>query len=139
MYKKTIVYEDFNGVERKEDFYFNLTKAEIMQTTFGYAGDITEFLQKIIDTKDKPKLAEMFKELILKSYGEKSEDGKRFIKKDENGRPLSEKFEETIAFSDLYMELAVDDKAAAEFVNGIIPKDVAAKMVEQAAMLEQTN
>ncbi len=139
MYKKTIVYEDFNGVERKEDFYFNLNKAEIMQTTFGYAGDIVEFLQKIIDTKDKPKLAEMFKELILKSYGEKSDDGKRFIKTGPDGRPLSEKFEETIAFSDLYMELATNDKAAAEFVNGIIPKDIAAKMAEEAARLEQFN
>lgn len=127
MIKRTITYTDYNDVERKEDFFFNLTKAEIMEMTFSYAGDLAEALQKMIDTKDKPALAKMFKELVLKAYGEKSEDGRRFIKSKE----ISDAFSQTEAYSILYMELATDDKAAAAFVNGIIPSDIAKQIQEE--------
>lgn len=127
MLKKTITWEDYNGVERKEDFYFNLSKAEIMKMQFSYANGLSEALQKMIDTKNTVELAKMFEELILKAYGEKSDDGRRFIKSKE----LSTAFSQTEAFSILYMELAMDDKAAAAFVNGIIPSDVAKELAKQ--------
>lgn len=127
MLKKTITYEDYNGVERKEDFYFNLTKAEIMEMQFGTVGGLDVMLRKIIDAKDVKSIMDTFKKLILKAYGVKSDDGRRFIKSEE----LSKEFEQTEAYSILYMELSTDDKAAAEFVNGIIPKDVAAEVAHQ--------
>lgn len=124
MLKKTITYTDYNGVERKEDFYFNLSKAEITEMELGVVGGLSEMLAKIIATQDGPKIAEFFKTLILKSYGEKSPDGRRFIKSKE----LSEAFEQTEAYSNLYVELATDSDSAAKFVNGIIPADLVKQM-----------
>ena len=121
MIKKTITYTDYNGVERKEDFYFNLTKAEVMKLQLGTVGGLSAMLQKIIDTNDVPTLMNIFEDLVLKAYGVKSDDGRRFIKND----AVRAEFAETEAYSQIYMELAFDAKAAAEFVNGIIPADVA--------------
>ena len=127
MLKKSITYEDFNGVERKEDFYFNLSKAEIMEMQFGTVGGLDVMLQKIVDAKDVKSIMNTFKMLILKAYGVKSDDGRRFIKSEE----IAKEFEQTEAYSILYMELATDDNAAAEFVNGIMPKDVVAEVSNQ--------
>jgi len=121
MLKKTITYTDYNGNERTEDFYFNLSKAEIMEMEMSTAGGLTEMIQKIVAAQDAPAIIKVFKELILKAYGEKSPDGKRFIKSEE----LSTAFSQTEAFSQLFMELATDADAAAKFVNGIIPVDLA--------------
>ena len=126
MLKKTITYTDYNGVERKEDFYFNLSKAEIMEMELGTAGGFAEMIQKIIDAQDGPTIVKIFKDLVLKAYGEKSADGKRFIKSEE----LSKEFEQTEAYSNLFMELATDANAASDFVNGIIPAGIARDSVE---------
>lgn len=128
MLQKSIKYVDYNGVEREEVFLFNLTKAELMEMELGTTGGLTEMIQKIIQTKDQPSIIKIFKELILKAYGEKSADGKRFIKTDEHGNPLSRAFSETEAYSNLFMELSTDDKAAAAFVNGIIPEGLSKEL-----------
>ena len=120
MLKKTITYRDYNDVERTEDFYFNLTKAEIMEMELGTTGGFTEMVQKIIDTQNIPQIAKVFKDLVLKAYGEKSPDGRRFIKNDE----IRDGFAQTEAYSDLFMELSTNPDAAAAFVNGIIPDNI---------------
>lgn len=127
MLKKTISYTDFNGVERKEDFYFNLSKAEIMEMQYSTVGGLDNMLNKIIAAQDTKLIMETFKKLILKAYGQKSDDGKRFIKSEQ----LAKEFEETEAYSVLYMELATNDTAAAAFVNGIIPKDLAEQVSDE--------
>lgn len=124
MFTKTIKYTDYNGVEREEKFLFNLTKAELTEMELGTTGGFSETIKKIIETQDSPSIIKIFKELILKSYGEKSADGKRFIKIDDNGRSLANAFSQTEAYSQLFMELATDDEKAAEFVNGLIPADL---------------
>lgn len=133
MLKKTITYNDYNGVERTEDFYFNLSKAEIVEMEMSTAGGLAERINKIVATQDAPSIIRIFKDLVLKAYGEKSPDGKRFMKEDENGRPLSAAFAETEAYSILFMELATDADAAAAFINGIIPAD-AAKDIKKPQM-----
>lgn len=120
MLKKTIKYKDFNGGEREEDFYFNLMQSEIAELELSTVGGFTESIQKIIQTQDGPEIIKQFKKIILKSYGEKSADGKRFIKSDE----LSEAFSQTNAYSELFMELATDDEAASAFINGIVPDEL---------------
>lgn len=120
MLKKTIKYVDFNGVEREEDFWFNLMESEITEMELSKQGGLTESIKRIVQTQDGPKIIEIFKEIILKAYGEKSEDGRRFIKSKE----LSEAFSQTNAYSNLFMELSMDDKAAAEFINGIVPPEM---------------
>lgn len=120
MLKKTIEYTDYNDVKRKEDFYFNLTKAEIMEMELSTTGGLAEMIQKIIDTQDTPQIIKLFKDLVLKAYGEKSADGKRFIKNDN----IRDGFAQTEAYSELFMELATDANAAASFVNAIVPKDL---------------
>ncbi len=129
MLKKTITYTDYNGVERTEDFYFNLSKAEIMEMELSVSGGLTEMINKIVATQDSPSIIKIFKDLVLKAYGEKSPDGKRFVKSEE----ISAAFSQTEAYSILFMELATNDEAAAKFVNGIIPmvsenKNVKAKL-----------
>lgn len=117
MLKKTITYVDYNGSERTEDFYFNLTKAEIMEMELSTTGGLSEMIARIVAAQDAPAIIKVFKELILKAYGQKSADGKRFVK----SAALSEEFEQTEAYSILFMELATDADAAAKFVNAITP------------------
>lgn len=117
MLKKTITYTDYNNVERTEDFYFNLTEAELMEMEMGAVGGLSGMIEKIVSAKDAPAIIKVFKELVLKAYGEKSADGKRFIKSKE----ISDAFSQTEAYSQLFMELATDADAASKFVNGIAP------------------
>ena len=117
MLKKSIKYTDYNGVERVEDFYFNLTKAEITEMELSVDGGMSVMLEKIVNSKNNKEIVGMFKEIILRSYGEKSPDGKRFVKSKE----LSEGFAQTEAFSELFVELALNEEKAAEFVKGIMP------------------
>lgn len=121
MLKKTINYTDYNGTERTEDFYFNLSKAEVMEMELSTTGGLAEMIKRVVATQDQPAIIKIFKDLILKAYGVKSPDGKRFIK----SQALCEEFSQTEAYSILFMELATDDKKAAEFVNGIVPADIA--------------
>lgn len=117
MLKKTITYKDYNGVERTEDFMFNLTKAEILEMQLTKDGGMDVAIKKIVDAKDAPEIMKVFKDLILRSYGIVSDDGRRFIKSKE----ISDSFAQTEAFSMLFMELATDTDAASAFVNGIVP------------------
>lgn len=121
MLKKTIEYEDCNGVLRKEDFYFNLSEAELTEMEYSTVGGYSEMIKKIINAQDVPTIIKIFKDLLLKTYGEKSPDGKRFIKSDE----LSTAFSQTEAYSKLFMELATDSDKAADFINGVMPKSIA--------------
>lgn len=131
MLKKTITYTDYNGLERTEDHYFNLSKAEILEMEMGTAGGFVEMVQKIVAAKDAPAIISIFKDLILKAYGEKSLDGKRFIKSKE----LSEAFAQTEAYSQLFMELAFDDGAAAAFINGVVPADLSKELTKHGNQL----
>ena len=117
MLKKTITYTDYNDNTRTEDFYFNLSEAELMEMEMSTVGGLAESIQKIVAAQDAPSIIKIFKDLVLKAYGVKSADGKRFIK----NSTIREEFEQTEAYSKLFMELATDADAAAEFVNGIVP------------------
>lgn len=120
MLTKKITYTDYNGVERTENFYFNLSKAELIEMEMGTSGGFAEMLTRIVDAQDGAAIIKTFKELVLKAYGEKTPDGKRFVKSPE----LAEAFSQTEAYSNLFMELATDADAAAKFVNGIMPEGV---------------
>lgn len=124
MYKKTIKYTDYNGNERTETFYFNFNKAEIQDLEWRTPGGIENYMKRITSTLDGQALADVFKMLIQKSYGVKSDDGRRFMKSE----AILKNFTETEAYSQFYMSLATDDKVAAEFFNGVFPKE----MVEAA-------
>ena len=118
MLKKTMTYTDYDGTERTEDFYFNLNEAEVLEMELGIAGGMENFIQRIVNAKDVPELAALFKKIILMSYGVKDPDGRKFVKNPE----LTEEFVQTQAYSDLYVELCTNADAAAAFMNAIIPK-----------------
>lgn len=118
MIKWPITYTDYNGEEHTEDFYFNLNKAEIMELNLKANDAYGEYLQRIVDQRDGEKIAEAFKNLILKAYGEKSPDGRRFVK----SKAMSEEFEQTEAYVELYMQLATEKDAASKFIEGVLPK-----------------
>ena len=127
MIKKNITYTDYNGVTRTEPFYFNLSKSELMEMEFGTVGGFTDMVQKVVATQDLPSLIKIFKDFVLKSYGIKSDDGRRFEKSEE----LATAFSQTEAYTTLFMELATDSKAASEFINGVVPAEVAKEMSVQ--------
>lgn len=120
MYKKTITYTDYVGNERTEDYFFNLTKAELTMMNLSEAGGLKAKMEKMIEQQDAPRIMAQFEDIIRRSYGERSPDGKRFIKSDE----LFEAFKQTEAYSELFMELISDPQAAAAFMNGIIPANL---------------
>ena len=120
MLKKTIKYTDFNDVEREEDFYFNLTRAELAEMQLSKEGGLQAWLEKIDKTDNQPELIKIFKNIILKAYGEKSADGKRFIKSEE----ISEAFAQSAAYDEFFIELISNEAKAAEFINGLMPKNI---------------
>ncbi len=117
MIMKEITYKDYNGVERTEKFYFNLTEAEVTELELSAEGGFVEMINRIVAAQNGRQIIDTFKEVIRKSYGEKSPDGRRFIKNQE----VWDKFAQTEAYSKLFMELAMNHDAASEFINGITP------------------
>jgi len=131
MIKKTIKYTDYFDNERTEDFYFNLSEAELTELAMSKEGGLERYAKRIVAAKSEPELIALFKELILLSYGEKTDDGKRFIKV-RDGHKLAEDFSQTEAYSNLFMELATNDKAASDFFNGLLPKKLREKVDAEA-------
>lgn len=129
MIEKRIKYEDYNGVEREETFYFHISKAEMSRKEFTTEGGYAGYLKRLVDEKDSTKLYQIFEEIIGLSYGEKSDDGKRFIK-ERNGESLFKQFQETPAYDELIIELFDADNAA-KFVKGIFPKDIVKQIDEE--------
>jgi len=119
MFKKTVTYEDWNGVERTEDFYFNLTRVELAELEYSsFPGEsMSDHITELMKSRDMGVVIKTIKQMLLISYGVKSPDGKRFVKNDD----VRTAFEENPAFDILYMELATDADKAAEFVAGIMP------------------
>ena len=132
MIKKTVTYTDFNGNERTEDFYFHLTEQELTEWEYSVDGGLSGVLSRIVHSQDNKKLIEIFKDLLVRSYGVKTPDGRGFVKNKE----VLDNFIYTQAFSDIYMELATNDKAASEFVNGIIPANLAAEAMKEIKVSE---
>ena len=136
MLKKTMTYTDFNGVERTEDFYFHLTEAEVSNMELDAEGGLANKIQKIVDSKDISKIKDYFQWIVLKYYGEKSDDSRRFMKSEE----ISKNFSYTQAYSDLWMELITENDAAIEFVKGIMPKAVVdGALQENPNLLEEVS
>lgn len=120
MLKQTIEYTDYDGYKVIEELHFNLNKAELMEMQLSTQGGLAEHLQKIVNDNDQQQIMAVFKNIILKAYGKKSEDGKRFIKSKE----LTEEFVQSEAYSELFMKLISDEQAATNFMNGIIPNEL---------------
>ena len=135
MVVEKIKYTDFNGLEREEEFMFNLTEAEITEMELTTDGGLSDSIKKIIAAQDTPQIIKVFKMLLLKSYGENSADGRRFVKSDK----LSEEFAQTNAYSQLFMKLATDDKAAVAFINGIMPDSMQEKAAGNNSGLTPVN
>lgn len=136
MLKKTIKYIDFDGNERSDECYFNLSKSELTEMEMSENGGFDKYIEKIVETKDTKRIYQMFKEIVLMSYGEKSYDGKHFVKKktvDGQVIRLRDEFEQTGAFDELMMELLSNEKASADFINHVVPKELAENMAKQIA------
>jgi hypothetical protein len=131
MYNKTITYTDYNGNERTEVHYFNLSKSEIMKMEMSVAGGLAEMIQRVVEAQDQTAIIKIFEELIQKSYGRKTPDGRGFEKKQE----YLDTFIATPAYDELFMELATNAEAASEFVNKIIPENLAKQLPEAKAAL----
>lgn len=126
MLKKTITYTDYDGMERTEDFWFNLSKTELTKLDAELPGGVLGVLRKIIDKKDRKALVDFIETLILRSYGEKTLDGKRFVKTPE----MAEEFMQTPAYDELFMNILSDTDSQTNFINGVIPQSMA-KEIEQ--------
>ncbi len=121
MVKKIIQYVDYDGVEKSEECYFNLSESELTKLDAQYDGGLRGILQKIVDSKDVREIMKMFELVLHLSYGEKSVDGKHFWKRDKEGHDLADAFEQTPAYDKLFTELLSNPEYAAKFVEGILP------------------
>ena len=128
MYKKTVKYEDFNGVERTEDFYFNLTKSELVDMRFSVDGGLEAYLERIINASNEREIVRNFRSILLASYGEKSDDGRHFKKSPE----ITRDFENHAAFSSIILEFMTDSNSATTLINAIMPKDLLAEIESEA-------
>lgn len=135
MFKKTITYEDYNGTSRTEDFYFNLNRSELTKLELSQQSGYGAMMQRIIDANDGPAIMEIFDKIVRMAYGVKSEDGRRFMKSEE----ISDEFAQTPAYDSLFMELCTDSKAAANFINGIIPADLREQAQENVVDMARKN
>lgn len=124
MLKREIKYEDFNGDEVSEVFYFNISKPELIELEVEHKEGFRKMLEHIIESKDQKELIKTFKELILLAYGQKSEDAKHFVKSEK----LREEFSQSAAYNTLFIELATSDNAAITFLKGVLPKDMVKDM-----------
>ena len=129
MYKKTVTYEDYKGNTRTEDFYFNLNKAELVELELSTKGGLTVTIDRIIAAQDNPTLFKIFKDLVSKSYGVLSDDGRKIIK----NQAVLDDFMQTEAYSIIFSELATNAEAAAEFFNNVIPQNLAKELAEEEA------
>lgn len=135
MIKKTITYKDLNGKERTETFYFHYFESEIMDMEMSEEGGLAERIQRIIDAKDQASLLKVIKKFVIDAYGVKSDDGRRFNKSQE----VKDAFVECPAYSKIYMELLTNDELAAEFVNKVVPEDMADQLAAIVAKKKATN
>ena len=129
MLKETLTYTDYFGNEQTRDFYFHYSEAELTKMQLGQVGGLERFIEKILQTQDQPKLADLFEEFILASYGERSEDGQQFIKNEE----VRNRFKQCPAYSDLFMRLMTDDEYLAYFIQNVVPQSIR----EKAAQVEK--
>ena len=131
MYKYTAKYTDYDDVEREEDLYFNLSKAELMRMEMSQYGGMEALLKKIVKEQDTKRIYNMFEEIVQSSYGVKSDDGRRFIKNPE----VLDNFIQTEAYSELIMKMLNDPDFANEFIKGIFPKDISTELDKQENVL----
>lgn len=134
MRKETITYTDYNNVTRTEDFFFNLNEAELTALQYGVDGGLKEMLERIVKSNDNKQIMACFHELIAKSYGEKSPDGRRFVKSKE----LSEAFMQTEAYNELMLRFMTDANYSAEFINDVLA-DVTKRTEERNAKKDENN
>ena len=127
MYNKTVTYKDYKGNTRTEDFYFNLNKAELVELELSTKGGLTVLMDRIIAAQDNVTLFKIFKDLVSKSYGVLSDDGRKFVKNQE----VLDDFMQTEAYSIIFSELATNAEAAAEFFNNVIPQNLAKELAEE--------
>lgn len=134
MIKRTVTYEDFNGVTHTEDLYFNLTKTEMSKIVLEEAkfdpdgnqdeesmNAFSDRLREIGRSGDGKKIIDMFEWLLKISYGEKSEDGRRFVKNDE----VYEDWRYSASYDQFWQDLMLSETGdMVEFINGIIPADL---------------
>ena len=136
MLTKRVTYKNFDDVEVTETLYFNLTQSELMEMQYGTTGGLKEMIERIVDSKDNKMIMETFKTIIMKAYGEKSPDGK-YLRKE--GGELAKKFMDSAAYDAFLMELFTSEKSMADFINGILPKDIKQPEDHKVAVINQQN
>ncbi len=139
MIKQRLAYTDYNGTKREEDFYFHLSKAQVLELNLSKAGGIEGYVQSIVDAQDNERIYYLLKNIILSAYGVKEPDGKRLIKKAPDGHRLADEFEETEAFSELIVSLMQNPSEAAAFIRGILPEEFQKKSDEPKAIEAEEN
>lgn len=121
MYQKAITYEDYNGVKKTKNFYFNLTRSEIAKMHLMTDSGLDQMIKKMIESGSNKEIFTYFDNFVLSCYGEKSADGEEFIKNEE----IREKFRNHPAYDVLFMEfIEGGDKAMSDFINAVIPRDM---------------
>lgn len=124
MLTKTITYTNYNGEKRTKNFYFNLTRTELAKMELTSKAGMEATIKQMVNEDDRAKIIELFEKIVLGAYGEKSSDGEEFLKSKE----IVDRFVSHPAYDVLFMELISSDKAMSDFINAVIPNDLAAEV-----------
>lgn len=132
MFSITKTYEDYNGVEKTETFWFNLSQRELSKLALGPSGGLESVLSEIVSTNDTGRAMELLEEIVLSAYGKKMPDG-RFAKVDDDGHRYADHFKQMVVFDDLFMELFLDNDKLIAFINGVVPANLKQNVEEATA------
>lgn len=128
MLVKAIKYTDYNGDEKVKNFYFNLTKTELAKMNLTAEGGMKETIKAMINESDNKKIVDLFEQIVLGAYGEKSPDGESFLKSDE----IRARFQCHPAYDALFMELLEGgEKSIGDFINAVVPQDISSKITAE--------
>lgn len=120
MVRREIKFTDFNGKSQTEVGYFNINKAELGKLQMRHNGTYLDYLKLLSERKKVEEMYNFVYELILDSYGEKDPEGRKFIKTPE----MRTDFEQSLAFSEMIVDLVSNPDDLANFVKGIMPPDL---------------
>lgn len=133
MFSRTFEYKGYDGEMRKETWWFNLSETELYKLELGTVGGVNGMMNRMLREEQPDKIVDMFEKIILTSVGERSADGRRFLKKPRPGMPwgeVAEDFRETPAYDQLFIELVSDGTKVSDFLKGAIPEELAIKLAQ---------
>lgn len=111
MFKHSVEYVDFNGSDRKEDLYFHLSLPEVTRLEAEIGMGLEDYIKGLTTNQELNTLLAFLERMLLSSYGQKTSDGKSFIK----SQVIREAFEYSQAYAEIFEQVLSNPDLARKF------------------------